>query len=191
MCEISPLWSLNTLSNCLIEDMQSHISCICVIFSEVCFHMCSQTCLNRCKVTFVACVRFTQMLYYTSPLKSPAWTVTIVADVRNFSIMISKRLLKLPDWRYTIIQCHISCMCVIFLNVYFHMCSQFAFLNRCKVTIVACERFVNFHMSPQMAYLTRCKFTFVACVCFSQMWVCTFALKSPSIATIVACERFF
>ena len=82
-------------------------------------------------------------------------------------------------------------MCVIFSNVSFHMCSQIAFLNRCKVTIVACERFVNFHMSPQMAYLTRCKFTFVACVWFSQMWVFTFALKSPSIATIVACERFF
>ena len=147
--------------------MLIHISCMCVIFSNVSFHTCSQIAsLNRCKVT-------------------------IVADVQNFSIMISKRLLKLPDWRYTIIQCHISCMCVIFLNVYFHMCSQFAFLNRCKVTIVACERFVNFHMSPQMAYLTRCKFTFVACVCFSQMWVCTFALKSPSIATIVPCERFF
>ena len=98
--KISPSWFLNTLWNCLIEDMQSHISCICVIFSEVCFHMCSQTCLNRCKVIFVACVRFTQMLYYTSPLKSPAWTVTIVADVRNFSIMISKCLFKSPDWRY-------------------------------------------------------------------------------------------
>ena len=50
---------------------------------------------------------------------------------------------------------------------------------------------VNFHLSPQIAYLTRCKFTFVACVWFSQMWVFTFALKSPSIATIVACEQFF
>ena len=42
-------------SNRLIEDMQSHISCICVIFSDVCFHRCSQiACLNRCKGKIVA-----------------------------------------------------------------------------------------------------------------------------------------
>ena len=39
---------------------------------------------------------------------------------------------------------------------------------------------INFHMSPQIAYLSRCKFTLVACVWFSQMWVFTCALKSPS-----------
>ena len=168
MCEISPLWFPNAFLNRLIEDMLSHISCIRVIFSDVCFHMCSQISfwpdaksqkLQMCKNFWIMIskrllkssawtdvkshklhvCKETQMLYYTSPLKSPAWTVTIVADVRNFSIMISKRLLKLPDWRYAIIQCHISCMCVIFLNVYFHMCSQIACLNRCKVTIVTIE----------------------------------------------------
>ena len=39
-------------------------------------------------------------------------------------------------------QSHISCMCVIFLNVSFHVYSQVACLNRCKVTIVACLRSV-------------------------------------------------
>ena len=146
------------------------------------------------------------MLYYTSPLKLPAWTVTIVADVRNFSIVISKRLLKLPDWRYTMIQCHISCMCVIFWNVYFHMCSQIACLKRCKVAIVACVSFSQMwiftcatnrlleqmkshnscrcakflHYDFQIACLNRCKVTLVACERFSEMFVFTCLLTSPA-----------
>ena len=68
-------WFSNVFSNRLIEHMQSHISCMCVIFSNVSFHVSSQiACLNKCKVTIVACVRFPQMLDYTCPLKSPAST---------------------------------------------------------------------------------------------------------------------
>ena len=188
MCEISPSWFLNTLSNCLIEDMQSHISCICVIFSDVCFHMCSQiACLNRCKGKIVADVwNFSNMIEQMqsqiscicvifSNVGFHMWSqiaclnrckVTLVACVQRNPNVISHKSskiaclnshnscrcakflhydfqtpLKLPDWRYTIIQCDISCMCVILLNMYFHMCSQIACLNRCKVTIVACERF--------------------------------------------------
>ena len=96
--------------------MKRHISCMCAIFPNVRLHMSSQiACFNRCKVT-------------------------IVADVRNFSIkwfsnVFSNRLVEQ-------MQSHISCKCVIFSNVSFHVSSQIACLNRCKVTIVACLRSV-------------------------------------------------
>ena len=77
--------------------MQSHISCIFVISSIVCFHTCSQiaclnrckvsivadvqnfsikisnTCFNRCKVTIVACVSFSQMWIFTCALTLVAY----------------------------------------------------------------------------------------------------------------------
>ena len=111
MQNFSTKWFSNVFSNCPIEQMQSHISCMCVIFSNVSFHMSSQiACLNRCKVTRVA-------------------------DMQNFSIkwfsnVFSNRLIEQ-------MQCHISCMCLIFSNVSFHVSSQNACLNRCKVTRVA------------------------------------------------------
>ena len=49
----------NFFSNFLLEQMKSHNSCMCVIFLNVSFHVYSQiACLNRCKVTIVACLRF-------------------------------------------------------------------------------------------------------------------------------------
>ena len=94
-----------------IEQMQSHISCMCVVFSNVSFHVSSQNaCLNRCKLTRVA-------------------------DMRNFSIKWFSNVF----WNCLVeqIQCHISCMCVVFSNVSFHMSSQIVCLNRSKVPIVA------------------------------------------------------
>ena len=45
-------------SNCLPEQMQSHIDCICMLFSRVSFQMCPQiACLYRCKVALVAFVQ--------------------------------------------------------------------------------------------------------------------------------------
>ena len=83
-------------------------------------------CLNVCKVTLVACERFSEMLYYTCPLKSPAWTVTLVACAIFLNVSVHMSL-------------QIACfnICAIFLNYDF----QIACLNRCKVTLVACERF--------------------------------------------------
>ena len=110
MRNFSIKWFSNVFSNRLIEQMQSHISCMCVVFSNVSFHVSFQiTCLNRCKSTRVA-------------------------DMQNFSIkwfsnVFSNRLLEQ-------MQSHNSCMCVIFSNGSFHMSSQIAYLNRCKVTIV-------------------------------------------------------
>ena len=94
--------------------MLIHISCMCVIFSNVSFHMCSQIAsLNRCKVTIVADVQnFSSMIS-----KSPSWT-----DLKShklqmceifpiwFSNAFSNRLLEQ-------MQSHISCMWVIFWNV--------------------------------------------------------------------------
>ena len=111
MQNFSIKWFSIVVSNRLIEQMQSHISCICVVFSNVSFHVSFQIAyLNRCKVTRVA-------------------------DMRNFSIkwfsnVFSNRLIEQ-------MQSHISCMCVVFSNVSFHMSSQIAWLNRCKVTRVA------------------------------------------------------
>ena len=96
-------------------------SCMCVIFSNISFHVSFQIAsLNICKVT-------------------------IVADVQNVSIkwflhIFSNHLLQQ-------IQSHISRMCVIFSNVSFHMYSQIAHLNRYKVTIVADVQ--NFSIVPQ------------------------------------------
>ena len=115
MCKNSPLLFSSVFSNRLIEQMQSHISCMCVVFSNVSFHVSFQiTCLNRCKVTRVA-------------------------DMRNFSIkwfsnVFSNRLIEQ-------MQSHISCMCVVFSNVSFHVSSQMAWLNRCEVALVACVWF--------------------------------------------------
>ena len=108
----------------LLEKMESHISCIFVISSIVCFHMCSQiACLKRCKVAIVACVSFSQM-----------WIFTCATN----------RLLEQ-------MKSHNSCRCANF----FHYDFQIAFLNRCKVTLVACWS-------------------------FSQMWVFTCDFKWPA-----------
>ena len=127
MCDFLKCQFSHVSSNRLLEQMQIHISCMCVIFSNVSFHMCSQIAfLNRCKVTIVACERFSEMLFYTCPLKSPAWTVTLVACAIFLNVSVHMSL-------------QIACLniCAIFLNYDF----QIACLNRCKVTLVACERF--------------------------------------------------
>ena len=115
----------------------SHISCMCVIFPNVSFNVSSQiACLNRCKVTLVACVWFSQIWVSTCLLKSPAWIyeksqeLQICEMIKWFSNVFSNRLIEQ-------MQSHNSCMCVIFSNVSFHVCSQIACLNRCKLTIVA------------------------------------------------------
>ena len=118
--------------------MQIHISCMCVIFSNVSFHMCSQIAsLNRCKVTIVADVQnFSSIIS-----KSPSWTdlkwhkfqICEIFPIW-FSNAFSNRLLEH-------MQSHISCMWVIFWNVSFHMFPRIVYLNRFKVQFVACERF--------------------------------------------------
>ena len=113
MCEISPIW----FSNRLLEQMQSHISCMWAIFWNVSFHTSPQIAyLNRCKFTLVACVWFSQMWVFTC------------------AHVLSNRLLEQ-------MQSHISCMWAIFLNVNFHMSPQIAYLTRCKFTFVACVWF--------------------------------------------------
>ena len=90
MCEISPLLFSNVSSNRLIEQMQSHISCMCVVFSNVSFHISSQiACLNRCKVT-------------------------IVADVRNFSIKFFSNVFS--NCLLGQMQSRIGCTCMVFLQ---------------------------------------------------------------------------
>ena len=109
--------------------MQSHKSCRCrkfLIFPNVSFHVSSQiACLNRCKVT-------------------------TVADMRNFSIKWFSNVF----WNclFEQMQSHISCMCLIFSNVSFHVSSKIAYLNKCKVTIV--ENFSNIsqNLPPAKSY---------------------------------------
>ena len=93
--------------------------------------------LNRCKVTLVACVWFSQMLVFMCLLKSPAWIDAKSQELQMceispllFSNVFSNRLIEQ-------MQSHISCMCVIFSNVSFQVSSKIAYLNRCKVTRVA------------------------------------------------------
>ena len=108
------LYAFSTVSsNCLPEQMQSRIDCICMLFSRVSFQMCPQiACLYRCKVALVAFVCFFKCLlklsartdakshwlhlYAFSPkgvfrcfLKSPAWIdgkSQMVALVRFFQL---------------------------------------------------------------------------------------------------------
>ena len=120
MRNFSIKWFSKVFSNCLIEQMQSHISCMCVIFSSMSFHMSSQidlqtssqiAWLNRCKVKIVA---FSKMLVFTCLSQTACLNrckFTTVADMRFISI---KRV----------------------SNVF-----QIALLNRCKVAIVACVWF--------------------------------------------------
>ena len=115
MCEISLLWFLTP--------------------SEIAW-------LKICKVTLVACVGFTQMLFNTCPLKLPAWTVTIVADVRNL-LLTRWKVAKVADAQK-------------FLVYDFQTPSQITWLNRCKVTLVACvQRNPNviLHKSSKIACL--------------------------------------
>ena len=75
MQNFSIKWFSNVFSNRLLEQMQSHKSCICAKFLHYYFQTSSQIALfNRCKVTLVACLRLSQMLVFTCLLKSPAWT---------------------------------------------------------------------------------------------------------------------
>ena len=71
MCKISPVW----FPNRLLEQISSHISWRFAKFFQYDFQTPSQiVCLNRCKVTSVACEWFSEMLVFTCLLKSPAWT---------------------------------------------------------------------------------------------------------------------
>ena len=57
LCDFLKCYFSTVFSYCLLEQMQSHISCMSSIFLNVSFHMSSRiACLNRCKVTIVACV---------------------------------------------------------------------------------------------------------------------------------------
>ena len=101
--------------------MQSHNSSMCVVFSNVSFHMSSQiVCLYRCKVT-------------------------MVADIPNFAIkwfQKSSQVAWLNRCKVIIVACVcFSQMRVIFSGVSFHVSSQIACLKRCKVTIFACVWF--------------------------------------------------
>ena len=129
---------------------------MCALFSNVSFHVSSQNaCLNRCKVTRVA-------------------------DMRNFSIkwfsnVFSHRLIEQ-------MQSHISCMCVVFSNVSFHVSFQIACLNRCKGTIAADMQNFSIKWFSNVfsnCLNNRCRVTLVACVWFSEMLVFTCLLKSP------------
>ena len=64
--------------------MQSHISCMCVIFPNVSYHVSSQiACLNRCKVTRVADVQnFSNM----SQKLPPARFYSKSSDFQNLSV---------------------------------------------------------------------------------------------------------
>ena len=106
-------WFSNVFSNCLLDQMQSHISCMCVIFPNVSFHVSSQIAfLNICKLTLIVCLWFSRILvfhmssqiHHINCMCAIFWNiwfhmssqigcfnrckVTIVADVRNFSITI-------------------------------------------------------------------------------------------------------
>ena len=57
LCDFLKCYFSTVFSYCLLEQMQSHISCMSSIFLNVSLHMSSRiACLNRCKVTIVACV---------------------------------------------------------------------------------------------------------------------------------------
>ena len=118
-------------------DAKSQELQICEISPLNDFQMSSQIAwLNRCNVTLVACVWFSQMLVFMCLLKTPAWI-----DAKSQELQI----------------CEISP-----LND-FQTSSQIAWLNRCKVTLVACHMSnVSFHVSSKIAYLNKCKVTRVA-----------------------------
>ena len=141
MCDFPKYLITHVLSNRLLQQMQSHNSCRCSKFLHYYLETSSQiACLKGCKGT-------------------------IAADVRNFSIkwfsnVFSKCLLNQ-------MQSHISCMCVIFPNVSFHVSSQIAFLNICKLTLIVClwfSRILVFHMSSQIHHIN------CMCAIFRNIW---------------------
>ena len=89
----------HVFSNRLLQQMKSHISCICEIFPNVTLHISSQiACLNRCKVTIVAEMRnFAIRWYQTSSqvIWLNRYKVTIVACVGFSQMSVFTCLLKL------------------------------------------------------------------------------------------------
>ena len=72
-------------------------------------------------------------------------------------------------------QSHNTCMCVVFSNVSFHMSSQIACLNRCKVTRVAsCAGLQDFFLAKSV-FLKIWMFDFYALkVCTKESTCCYF-----------------
>ena len=71
----SQMWVFTCAFKCLLEQMQSHNSCMRATFWNVIFLMYPQmACLNRYKITSVAWLRYSEMLVFTCVLNSPAWT---------------------------------------------------------------------------------------------------------------------
>ena len=173
MCHFIKYVFSHVLSNRLLEQMQSNNSCMWAIFWNVSFHMCPRIVyLNRCKFTLVACVWFSQMWVFKGALKSPSWTDAKSQLLHVSDLLIFLCLLKWPTWPDA--NSHLLHVCDFLKCEFSHLLS-----NRHNSCMWAIFLNIYFHMSPQIAYLNRCKFTLVAHVSFSQMWVFTFAVKSP------------
>ena len=116
---------LNVFSSRLFQQMQSHNSCMCVIFSNGSFHMSSQIAyLNRCKVTIVADVRNSSIKKFSTSSQIACFKrckLTIDADMQKFSIKLFSYVFS--NCLLDQMKSHKSCMCVIFSNVSFPVSS--------------------------------------------------------------------
>ena len=149
-CMWAIFWNVILHMSFQIACLNSHISrisCMCAIFPNVILHMSLSSqfaCLNRGKVTQVACAIFLRVSVHISLQIA---CLNICGDI--FQLWFSNRLFEQ-------MQSHISCMWAIFWNVCFHMFPHIACLKRCKVTLVA-----------YLSFLRLCVFT---CALKSPAW---------------------
>ena len=162
------LYAFSTVSsNCLPEQMQSRIDCICMLFSRVSFQMCPQiACLYRCKVALVAFVCFFKCLLRLSARPDAKSNLLHLYAFLKwlFKCVCLSPQIVCPN------RCKVAFIAfVCFSQVTFQMCPQVVCLYRCKVALVAFVRFfsrVSFQMCPQIACLYRCIVALVAFVRF-------------------------
>ena len=148
--------------------MLSHITCIRVIFWDVCFHMCSQIAfwpdaksqkLQMCKIS-----RLWFPNAFSNRLLEQMQSHNSCRCAKFLYYMIFKRLLKSPDWTDAK---SLSCMCVVSqMLVFMCLLKSPAWIDAKSQQLQICEisPLNNFQSLSQIAWLNRCKVTLVACV---------------------------
>ena len=113
-------------SNCLPEQMQSRIGCICALFHQGSFQMFSKiACLNRWKVTNgCTCTFFSTVSsnYWPKQMQSRIGCICTLFHLREFSKIACLKGCKVTN----------GCTCTLFSTVSSIVCPK-----RCKVALVA------------------------------------------------------
>ena len=167
-CMWAIFWNVILHMSSQIACLNTHISCMCALFPNVILHMSLSSqfaCLNRGKVTQVACAIFWNVSVHMSLQIA---CLNICAIFLNYDFQIAclnrckvtlvacERFSEMFVWNVSShrllekMQSHISCIFVISSIVCFHMCSQIACLNRCKVAIVACVQNFSIEISNRL-----------------------------------------